>query len=87
MSKSMDRINKAGPAVFTVLAETVNNNAEAVVTLCRALSCLRKGKLDADALRQGLELAIKEVDDVTDPLGGPDSYVDLMEKSHKGGIN
>lgn len=87
MSKSMERINDAGPAVLDVLARICRTNGEAVVTLCRVLSCLRTGKIDADALREGLELAIQEVDEVADPVGGPDKFVELMEMAAQGGVN
>lgn len=87
MSKAMDRIDEAGPAVLDVLARICKSNGEAVVTLCRVLSCLRIGKIDADSLREGLELAIREVDDMAEPYGGPDKFVELMEESREGGVN
>lgn len=85
--KSMDRINEAGPAVLDVLARICRSNGEAIVTLCRVLSCLRIGKIDAEALREGLELAIREVDELAGPYGGPDKFVDLMERAVDGGVN
>jgi hypothetical protein len=80
----MERINALGPKIFKVLSEGVEDNAEAVVAMARALACLRTGKCDADALREALNLAIQEVDDVAKPYGGIENYCAMSENKPMG---